>query len=102
MYYQNPSGQEGPVRVRTPREGQVLGIIESMLGSNKLRVRCQDDKIRICRIPGRLRKRMWMREGDVILVEIWQLQGDKFGDAIWKYTPTQVLWLKKRGILRIE
>lgn len=101
MFEKNQEGEQF-VRVRTPRAGEVLGIVESMLGANKLRVRCQDDKIRICRIPGRLRKRVWMREGDVVLVEIWKLQGDKFGDAIWKYTPTQVIWLKKRNILKIE
>ncbi|MBI5061471.1 MAG: translation initiation factor eIF-1A [Candidatus Aenigmarchaeota archaeon] len=97
----NQSDSEGQIRVRTPRQGEVLGVVEGMLGANKLRVRCQDDKIRICRIPGRLRKRVWVKEGDVILVEIWQIQGDKFGDVAWKYTPTQVLWLRKRNILTL-
>ncbi len=92
---------EGFVRVRTPRQGEVLGAVEGMLGANKLRVRCQDDKLRICRIPGRLRKRVWVKEGDIILVKIWEIQGDKFGDVAWKYTPTQVLWLRKRNILTL-
>ena len=92
---------EGFFRVRTPRQGETLGVVEGMLGANKLRVRCQDDKLRICRIPGRLRKRVWVNEGDIILVKIWDIQGDKFGDVAWKYTPTQVLWLKKRKILTL-
>lgn len=91
-----------PVRVRTPRGKETLGIVESMLGSNKLRVRCQDNKIRLCRIPGRLRKRVWMREGDIVLVEPWDIQGDKSGDVIMKYTHTQASWLRRRGILAIE
>ncbi len=89
-------------RVRTPRGKEVLGIIESLLGANKLRVRCQDDKIRICRIPGKLRKRVWMRENDVIIVEPWEIQGEKFGDAIWKYTPAQAEWLRRKGILKLQ
>jgi len=98
-----PGGGEGEfIRVRTPRHGEVLGMVESMLGANKLRIRCQDDKIRICRIPGRLRKRLWMKEGDVVIVKIWDIQGEKFGDVIWKYTPTQVMWLRRRGILKLE
>lgn len=91
-----------PIRIRVPRQGEVLGVIEAMLGSNKLRVRCHDDKIRTCRIPGKLRKIVWMREGDVVLVKPWDIQGDKRGDIITRYTQTQVSWLRKKGILKIE
>lgn len=93
---------QGPVRIRHPRQGEVLGIIDAMLGANKLRVRCQDDKIRLCRIPGRLRKLMWMREGDVVLVKPWDIQGDKSGDIVTRYTQTQVSLLRKRNLLRME
>lgn len=93
-------GQE--LRVRTPRGREVLGIIESMLGANKLRVRCQDNKIRLCRIPGRLRKKIWMKEGDAVLVEPWEIQGDKSGDIVYKYNPTQASWLRRKGILKME
>jgi translation initiation factor 1A len=95
-----PEGQE--MRVRTPRGKEVLGIVESMLGANKLRVRCQDSKIRLCRIPGKMRKRIWMREGDVVLVEPWMIQGDKSGDIVYKYNPTQTGWLRRKGILKME
>jgi len=57
-----------PIRVKMPRQGEVLGIVEAMLGANKLRVRCQDDKMRLCRIPGKLRKSMWIKENDFVLV----------------------------------
>jgi len=90
-----------PFRVRMPRGKEVLGVIEAMLGVNKIRVRCQDNKVRIVRIPGRLRKSMWMKENDVVLVEPWSIQGDKSGDVIWKYSPTEASWLRRRGILKI-
>lgn len=93
---------EEPIRVRTPRQGEVLGIIEAMLGSNKLRVRCQDDKIRVCRIPGKLRKMVWMREGDVVLVKPWSIPGNVSGDIVTRYTQTQVSWLKRKNILKME
>jgi translation initiation factor 1A len=96
----NTDGQD--FRIKTPRGREVLGIVESMLGANKLRVRCQDNKIRICRIPGRLRKRIWMKEGDVVLVEPWSIQGDKSGDIVYKYNPTQASWLRRKGILKME
>ncbi len=84
-----------------PRGREVLGVIDSMLGVNKIRVRCQDNKVRIVRIPGRFRKSMWMRENDVVLVEPWEIEGDKKGDVIWKYSPTDASWLRRRGILKL-
>ncbi len=91
-----------PVRIKTPRRGEIFGVIESMLGTNKLRVRCQDNKIRLCRIPGKLRKLLWMREGDVVLVKPWDIQGDTHGDIITRYTQTQVSLLKRKGLLKME
>jgi len=93
---------EEEFRVRRPHGFEVLGVVEAMLGANKLRVRCQDNKIRLCRIPGRMRKRIWMKEGDIVLVEPWQIQGDTNGDIVFKYTPTQASWLRRKGILTIE
>ena len=90
------------VRVKLPKEGEMFGIIEATLGSNRLKVRCQDDKIRTCRIPGKLRKRMWMREGDIILVKPWEIQGATNGDAVWRYRQNEVEWLKRRGIFQME
>lgn len=93
---------EEEIRVRMPRGVEVLGIVESSLGAGKMRVRCQDDKMRICRVPGRLKKRLWIKEGEAVLVEPWKIQGEKFGDIIWRYTPSQAGWLKRKNILKLE
>ncbi len=90
---------EQPIRVRTPRGKEILAIVEATLGANKLKIRCQDDKYRIGRIPGKMKKRIWMKEGDAVLVEPWDIQGDKFANVIWKYTPAQSEWLRRKGIL---
>ncbi|MBI4018246.1 MAG: translation initiation factor eIF-1A [Candidatus Aenigmarchaeota archaeon] len=94
--------QPTEIRVRTPRGKELLGVVEAMLGANKLHVRCQDNKMRICRIPGKMRKRVWIRKNDAVLVEPWAIQGDTNGDIIWKYNPTEASWLRRKGILRIE
>ena len=88
------------IRVKTPRGKEVLGILDQRLGGSRMRVRCLDGKVRICRVPGRLKKKLWVREGDVLLVEPWQLGGDAKGDVIYKYRPNQVIWLKKNGFLK--
>lgn len=89
-------------RVRIPRGKEVIGILESRLGGSRMRVKCFDGKVRICRIPGRLKRKLWVRPGDFLLIEPWELGGDGKGDVIFTYKPNQVEWLKKKGILKEE
>ena len=86
-------------RVKLPRGKQTFAILEARLGGSRTRARCLDGKVRICRIPGRLKRRLWVREGDLVLVEPWELSGDEKGDIIFKYRKNQVDWLKKKGML---
>jgi len=87
-------------RVKLPRGNQTLGIVDQRLGASRMRVRCLDNKTRICRIPGRLKRKLWIREGDLTLVEPWEHSGDEKGDIIFKYRPSQVEWLKRKGHLK--
>jgi translation initiation factor 1A len=92
--------QEELSRIKLPRGRQVLGILEQRLGASRLRVRCLDGKSRVCRIPGRLKRRLWVREGDVVIVEPWEFSGDEKGDVLYKYTKSQVEFLKRKGYLK--
>lgn len=87
-------------RTPMPREGQVLGVCEQRLGGSHLRVRCLDGKVRICRIPGRLKRTLWVRENDILLIEPWELGGDEKGDVVFKYRPHQADVLRKKGLLK--
>lgn len=87
-------------RTPIPRGNQVLGICEQRVGGSRMKVRCMDGKERICRIPGRLKRRLWVREGDVLLIEPWELGGDEKGDVVYKYRQVQVDVLKKKGLLK--
>lgn len=87
-------------RVRLPRDKQVIGIVEQRLGGSRMHVRCLDGKTRICRIPGRMKRKLWVREGDVLLVEPWELGEDDKGDIVFKYRPSQIDYLKKKGYLK--
>ena len=92
--------EEEVIRVRVPRDTEVLGILDQRLGGSRASVRCLDSKTRNCRIPGRLKKRLWVRPGDVVLIQPWEFGGDEKGDIIFKYKPNQVVVLKKRGLLK--
>jgi translation initiation factor 1A len=95
-------GGEGEIvtRVRVPnkKDGEVLGTVVSMLGANRVVVRCVDGVTRMCRIPGKMKKRIWIRENDVVIVVPWDFQDEK-ADVIWRYTGPQVNWLEKKGFL---
>ena len=98
---QKQQQQEEEVR-RTPipRGRQVLGLCEQRVGGSRVKVRCMDGKTRICRIPGRLKRKLWVREGDILLIEPWELGGDEKGDVVFKYRESQVDFLRKRGLLK--
>ena len=87
-------------RTPIPKQGQVLGICEQRVGGSRMKVRCMDGKTRICRIPGRLKRRLWVRDGDTLLIEPWELGGDDKGDVLYKYRRLQVEHLKRKGMLK--
>ncbi|MEA3343348.1 MAG: translation initiation factor eIF-1A [archaeon] len=99
--YKRPKGNTSGevVRVRIPRDKEVLGMIESRLGFGKMNVICTDKKIRICRVPGKYRRRIWVREGEIVLVMPWQFEGERKGDIIYKYRKAQSDWLRNKGLL---
>jgi translation initiation factor 1A len=97
----NGEGGEGPVRVKLPQGREVIGIITQRVGGSRMFVSCMDGKTRNCRVPGRNRRGLWLREGDVIIVEPWEFDTEK-GDVLFKYTPAAVERLKQMGKLTTE
>ncbi len=87
-------------RIHLPRGVQLFGIVESRLGGSRMRIRCFDGKVRICRIPGRLKRRLWVRAGDLVIVEPWEFSGDGKGDVLYKYTNAQMAFLRRKGYLK--
>jgi len=64
-------------------------------------VNCLDGKSRNCRVPGRLRRKLWLRPNDVVIIEPWELDNTR-GDVIFKYRPNQIAWLKRNNYLKTE
>lgn len=93
--------EEQVTRARLPRGEEVIGIVEQRLGGNKMLVSCLDGKTRNCRVPGRLKRKLWLRPGDVVIIEPWELDKNK-GDVIFKYRTSQIEWLKRNNYLKTE
>lgn len=98
-----PGQGEAPeeiVRVRLPnkRNREIFAFAELMMGANHIRVRCFDGITRMGRIKGKIKKRVWIREGDILLVVPWSFQDSKC-DIVYRYTGPQVEWLRRNGYL---
>jgi len=80
-----------------PGPNQVLGIVTKMLGYDRLLVSCADGHERVCRIRGKMKRRVWIKVGNMVLVAPWDFQSEEKGDIIWRYTDSLAEWLKKHG-----
>ena len=87
-------------RIKRPDNGQLYALVTATMGAGKLTVDCSDGKSRLARIPGKMKKRIWIRIGDIVLVRPWDIEPETKCDVEWKYTPTQGNFLKRKGILK--
>lgn len=87
---------QGRTDLRMPDDDEVFAEVVEMLGANRVRVRCADGVERIARIPGRMQKRVWIREGDVVLVSPWDWQDEK-ADVEWRYEKDEADQLREDG-----
>lgn len=70
--------------------GQMYGRILKPVGCNTMSVYCNDNIVRLCHIPGSMRKRVWMSSGDIVIISLRdfeQFKVDKTekGDILYKY-----------------
>lgn len=92
------SGEEQVVRARLPRPGELIGIIVQRYGGNRMEVKSTDGKARNCRVPGKYKRKLWLRPNDYVLITIWPDDPEK-GDIIFKYSGAMLTQLRKKGLL---
>lgn len=97
---------EEPVitRVKFPskRLGEMFAIVIEILGGERMRVFCEDGQQRIGRIRGKIKKRVWIRRGNLIIVNPWEWateSQDKLGkcEISWRYTKAEISWLERNN-----
>ncbi|CAH3152498.1 unnamed protein product, partial [Porites lobata] len=106
-----PSGKGGKNRRRGKNEnesekrelvfkedGQEYGQVVKMLGNGRLDAMCFDGIKRLCHIRGKLRKKVWINQGDIILLGLRDYQDGK-ADVILRYNPDEARNLKAYGEL---
>ena len=94
--------ESGGDRIRVPlpnrKVNEMFAIADQILGGRRVRAVCEDGDSRLARIPGKMRRRQWVREGDLIVVPPWDFQDEK-ANVCMRYTKTQSLYLSRKGVL---
>ena len=90
----------GPIRVLMPnvKINEMFAIADNILGGRRVSVVCADGNTRMARIPGKMRRRQWVREGDLIIIWPWDFQDSK-ADVKHRYSKTQAIYLSRKGVL---
>ncbi|WZN62803.1 eukaryotic translation initiation factor 1A [Chloropicon roscoffensis] len=79
-------------------DGQEYAQVIRMLGNGRLDAQCIDGIKRLCHIRGKMRKKVWVSTGDIILVGLRDFQDEK-ADVILKYNADEARSLKAYGEL---
>jgi translation initiation factor 1A len=79
-------------------DGQEYAQVLKMLGNNRLDAQCIDGVKRLAHIRGKMRKKVWVNAGDVVLVGLRDYQDGK-ADVILKYSAEEARALKAYGEL---
>ncbi|KAG8917418.1 Translation initiation factor 1A [Tulasnella sp. 417] len=69
-----------------------------MLGNGRIETQGFDGEKRIAQIRGKMRKKVWINQGDIVLLSLRDFQDDK-ADVIVKYTSDEARNLKAYGEL---
>eukprot|EP00930_Biecheleria_cincta_P075803 TRINITY_DN62_c0_g2_i1.p1 TRINITY_DN62_c0_g2~~TRINITY_DN62_c0_g2_i1.p1 ORF type:complete len:162 (+),score=42.88 TRINITY_DN62_c0_g2_i1:60-488(+) len=91
-------GEKVKKELEFKEDGQEYGQITRMLGNGRCDVTCFDGVKRLCHIRGKMRKKVWCNQGDIVLVSLRDFQDEK-GDIIVKYTSDEARNLKAYGEL---
>lgn len=89
-------------RVKSPnrRAGEMFARVVDIFGNDRMRIFCEDGNARIGRIRGKIKKRVWIRKGDLVIINPWDWE-TKSKDELekaeisWRYTRSEISWLTR-------
>ena len=91
---------EEKMRLRLPKKhnNEMFALAERLVGGSRMNVICADGKSRLARIPGRMKRRMKVRAGDLLIIQPWAIQDEK-ADVVYRYFKTQSSILSRRNLI---
>jgi translation initiation factor 1A len=99
---QSDQFQTKKVRIPDPNEGEILGVVTETFGGDRMGIKAVDGKEYLGIIRGKIKKRMWCRVGDAVLVIPWDFETNNEDKKpkcyiVWRYQPGQYQWLVNKG-----
>ena len=91
-----------PSRIKMPnrRMGEMFGRVVDIYGNERMEIFCEDGQHRIGRIRGKIKKRVWIRKGDLVVVNPWEFETEVKGklgkcEISWRYLRNEISWLTR-------
>lgn len=95
----NEPEQIGWVRLPREKDNEQFALVIQLMGADQVKAKFADGVERSCRIPGKMKKKIWIKEGDIIIAKIWDFQPSK-ADIVWRFMGNQKEWLRRKGHLK--
>ena len=82
------------------KDGQMAGRVVRILGQRNMLTYCNDNKVRICHVCGKMKGRVFVDMGDIVLLSLRDFgEGTTRGDIVGKFPAEQHSSLRKeKGI----
>jgi len=77
-------------------DGQCYAQVTKMLGNGRVTCHCFDGEDRVGIIRGKMRKKVWVNNQDIVLLGLRDFQDGK-ADVIHKFQPDEAKQLQKKG-----
>lgn len=89
-------------RVKMPyrRNGEMFARVIDVYGQERFNVFCEDGKHRLGRVRGKIKKRVWIRKGDLIIINPWEFETEvkdqlEKCEISWRYLKREVSYLDR-------
>ncbi len=69
-------GSDTMIRLEEAGDDELYGRVIKILGNLNMNVYCNDNKIRICKVRGSMRKRVWINIGDLVIISLRNLEAE--------------------------
>ena len=99
-YTPSPTTTVSRVKMPYRRNGEMFARVVEIFGQERMGVFCEDGKHRIGRVRGKIKKRVWIRKGDLIIINPWEFETQVDGkpgkcEISWRYLRHEVSYLER-------
>ena len=99
-YTPSPTPVVSRVKMPYRRNGEMFARVVEIFGQDRMGVYCEDGKHRIGRIRGKIKKRVLIRKGDLVVIKPWEFETQVDGkpercEISWRYLRHEVSYLER-------